>query len=331
MTMAFSGAGRPAPAAPGMTVPPSPKGPSTQDVLAKFAKPQPAKTEPPKKPKGRGRSFLVIITSAALALGGAAWFFLFRDTKSLKTAVSMDSGRPPVGGEISDEGAAPARKPGMFAPRSSAQPGTAAPAPAPTAAPMLPASGQPGPQSFPEESPAAPSPAATPAPAAPSAASRDERPAAIDLVKDFPLDDERGTVGAWLQYSYAASPGAANTEKWDAGAVEESTYLVQYTVQPADQKIREAITYLFEADVERRIVRGKNPAAKELLSGGGARPRAKAKPAKPAKTRKKAVRKRPVPEAPKEVPLAPLPTDAELAPPADEDSSFHSDTVQPNL
>jgi len=277
--------------------------PTTQEVLAQLAQPQRAKTATPAKPKGRQRTFLIVIGVAAAGLVGAGWFF-FHDAKDIKTAVSMDSGRRPVGGEVSDEGLlAPGTRP---APQAAPQPKPADQTAAPQAQPQ----------------------AAAPAPAAPVAAAeaiRDERPAAIDLVKNFPLDGDRGTIGAWLQYSFAASPGEESTEKWDAGAVEESTYLVQYAVQPSGQKIREAITYLFEADVARKTVRGKNPAAQKLLAGG-ARPKAK-----PVKPKKKAVRKRAAPTPPKEVPLLPLPSDSDLVPPAGDDSAFRSDTVQPNL
>jgi len=306
MTMAFSGAA---------VMPPPTTGPSTQEVLAKLAKPAPAKTEPPKAPKVRSKAFLFIIGAASAVLVAAAWFFLFRDAKGLKTALRMDSDRSPVGAEVSDESAA-AAKPNSAAPAPPTAPQTTAP-PATAATPTPPSA--PGPQ---DSVPAAP--------AAPAESIRDERPAAITLVKEFPLDGDRGTIGQWLQYSFAATPGAQNEEKWDAGAYEESTYAVKYTVQPAGQ---DAITYLFEADAARKTVKGMNTAARELLAGHSpARGRSKAK-ARPAKTKKRTPPRRvaaPAP-GPKAVPLLPLPSDAELTPPAEDESAFRSDTVQPNL
>ena len=106
MTMAFSGAAVLPPSAAGAVVMPPPSaGPSTQEVLAKLAKPVPAKTAPPKAPKGRSKTFLIIIGSASAVVVAAVCFFLFRDSKGLKTALQMDSGRPPVGAEVSDESA----------------------------------------------------------------------------------------------------------------------------------------------------------------------------------------------------------------------------------
>jgi hypothetical protein len=302
MTMAFSAGVGPSampsalPAAGPALMPSPAAGPSTQQVLAKLAKPAPAKTEPPKAPsKGRAKTFLIIIGAASVVVVGAAWFFLFRDSKGLNTALRMDSGRPPVGAEVPEESARTA-KPPLAAPPPAAQP--------------------------------APQPAA-PEPAPQAEAIRDERPAAIELVKEFPLDGDRSTIGQWLQYSFAATPGAQNEEKWDAGAYEESTYAVKYTVQPAG---KDAITYLFEADVARKTVKGMNEASRKLLAGGTpvrGKPAAKARPVQPKK-RTPPRRAAPAPP-PKEVPLLPLPSDAELAPPAEDESAFRSDTVHSNL
>jgi hypothetical protein len=312
MTMAFSGASAmPLPTAGPAVMALPPAGPSTQEVLAKLAKPVPAKTEPPKPRQGRAKPFLIGIGIASVVVVAAAWFFLFRDSKGLKTALQMDSGRSPVGAEMSAEESAGAAKPkpAAPAPQSASQP-----APAPQAAASQPQ-----------------------APAAPAEEIRDERPAAIDLVKEYPLDGDRGTVGQWLQYSFAASPGAQSEEKWDAGAYEESTYAVKYTVQPAG---KDAITYLFEADVARKTVKGMNTAARELLAGRSPAPGKPAAKARPAKARPAAPKKRTPPKhsaapaaapAPKAVPLLPLPSDEELTPPAEDESSFRSDTVQPNL
>ena len=317
MTMAFSGAAAMPPSAAGPAIMPAPSaGPSTQEVLAKLAKPAPAKTEPPRAPKGRSKAFLIIIGAASVVVVAAAWFFLFRDSKSLKTALRMDSGRSPVGGEVSDESAG-AAKPKSAAPA----PPAAQPAPQAATPPLtpnaLPNARQDG-------------GAAAPPPAAQAEEIRDERPVAIALVKEFPLDSDRGAIGQWLQYSFAATPRAQNEEKWDAGAYEENTYAVKYTVQPAG---KDAITYLFEADIARKTVKGMNTAARELMAGRsparGKSP-AKARPAKPKKRTPPRRAAAPAP-APKAVPLLPLPSDAELTPPAEDESAFRSDTVQPNL
>ena len=170
-----------------------------------------------------------------------------------------------------------------------------------------------------------------PEPAAPQAPEPvfDPSAAAIELVKGYPLDGDKGTIGQWLQFSYMSGQGT--TERWDAGAVEETTFMVSYTVQP---KGREAITYLFEADVTRGTVLGKNPLARELLAGGPPKPKASAQPA-PARRRARAAkpkaREPQEPQAPKELPLLPLPSDTELLPPSEEAGSFNSDTIQGGL
>ena len=223
-------------------------------------------------------------------------------TKSLKTAMQMDSGRPRVGDEVPNESAGPAKP--KFTP--------------PPKAPAQPAPAQP-----PVTQPAAPEPAPQ------TEAIRDERPAAIELVKEFPLDGDRSTIGQWLQYSFAATPGAQSEEKWDAGAYEESTYAVKYTVQPAG---KDAITYLFEADVARKTVKGMNETSRKLLAGNTpVRGRATAK-ARPVRPQKRTPPRRTVAPAPipKEVPLLPLPSDADLTPPAEDESAFRSDTVRSN-
>ena len=301
MTMAFSRSGAAiAPAA----------FPSTQEVLAKLSKPEPPKSEPPKAVKVRSKTPLIIIGAASAVVIAAAWFFLFRNAKDLKTAVRMDSGRPPVGSEMPEESAAGAK------PRAAAAaPAPQAAQPAQLAQPVQPAKG----------GATAPAPAAQP----PAADIRDERPAAITLVKEFPLDGERGSIAKWLQYSFAATPGTQNDEKWDAGAYEENTYAVKYMVQPAG---KEPITYLFEADLANQMVKGMNAAAKDLLAGRSPA-KAKAK-AKARKAKKRAPRRRASPAPAKPAAVLPLPSDAELAPPAQpaqDDSAFRSDTVQPNF
>jgi len=311
MTMAFSGTA---------VMPPPAFGPSTQEVLAKLAKPSPAQTEPPKTPKSSSKTFLLLIGAASAVVVAAAWFFLFRDSKGLKTALQMDSGRPPVGTEVSDESTG-AAKPQSTAP----EPQTAQTSPQ--------ASAQPVSTDTPPSAPgrqAGGSTAPPQTPAAQTETAHDERPTAIALVKEFPLDGDRGTISQWLQYSFAATPGAQIEEKWDAGAYEESTYAVKYTVQPAG---KDAITYLFEADVTRKTVKGMNATARKLLAGRSPAQGKSTTKARPAKPKKRTPPRRGAISAPKHkaVPLLPLPSDVELTPPAEDESAFRSDTVQPNL
>ncbi|MDD5302661.1 MAG: hypothetical protein PHS14_06065 [Elusimicrobia bacterium] len=169
---------------------------------------------------------------------------------------------------------------------------------------------------------AQPAPAAPPAPPpGPSAG----HAAAIEAVKNFPLDGGRGTVGRWLQYSYTADPNAG-TEEWNASTTGDSTVLVEYRLVPGASGGRGAL-YLFEVDPN-GIVMGKNIEARQMLAGGPPpeAPKAKKKPAKKAAPKRRAVR-----EEPKEVPLLPLPDSGELRPPAEDDGTFGSDTINSGI
>jgi len=213
--------------------------------------------------------------------------------KDLKQMTDLDDGRARLGAEATDD----ASRPPMVKPKM-----------------------------------AAPIPDAAAVEAASRAASQAKLDAAVDMVKAFPLDGERGTVAQWLQFSYSASPDAGK-ESWSASETAEKTYLVEYRFTPSARG--EEVHYLFEVDMDRGFVIGKNIDAKSVLAGG---PRAavekakpKAKPRKPAARAKTAVKrsaKRPAAEtAPKDVPLLPLPSEGELRPPAEDDGAFNSDTV----
>jgi hypothetical protein len=130
------------------------------------------------------------------------------------------------------------------------------------------------------------------------------------LVKNYPLYGDRGTVVQWLQYAFNASAGEGSKEEWTAGALDKTTYLVQYRFLPGRQtSIQEAISYLFEADTARKTVKGSNPAARELLGG--------ALPSKPKRPRISIPqRQRLIPKKEKAEPRSPLkPASSELAPP----------------
>jgi hypothetical protein len=239
-----------------------------------------------------------LIGAAALVIVMAVVGALFlRHPKDLKQMTDLDDGRARVGAEPTDDAShLPMVKPKMAAP--------------PAAAP--------------------------PAAEAPQAASQAKLDAAVSVVKDFPLDGERGTVAQWLQFSYSASPDAGK-ESWSASETADKTYLVEYRFTPSTRG--EEVHYLFEVDMDRGFVIGKNLDATSVLAGG---PRAvaetakpKAKPRKPASRPKKAA-KRAVKRAadditPKDVPLLPLPNEGELRPPAEDDGAFNSDTVNSGL
>lgn len=162
------------------------------------------------------------------------------------------------------------------------------------------------------------------APPAPPPGPPAEHVAAIEAVKDFPLDGDRGTVGRWLQYSYTASPGAG-TEEWNASTTGDRTVLVEYRLVPGSELGKGAL-YLFEIDGN-GIVTGKNIEARQMLAGAPPpeAPKAKKKPVKKAAPRRRVI------EEPKEVPLLPLPDSGELRPPAEDDGTFGSDTINSGI
>lgn len=152
-----------------------------------------------------------------------------------------------------------------------------------------------------------------------------EHTTAIGVVKDFPLDGGRGSVGRWLQFSYTANPGAG-VEEWNASTTGDNTLLVEYRLVPGAAGGRGAL-YLFEVDAN-GIVTGKNIEARQMLAGGppAEAPKAKKKPAKKVGSQRHAIR-----ETPKEVPLLPLPDSGELRPPAEDGGTFDSDTVNSGI
>ncbi len=296
------------------------------DVVARLARPQtsaPTAVKPPRRVNRMVVTLLLVLTVVAAAV----FFLFFRNPKDLTTMVSMGSDQKPLGAEVPEQTEPkPFAAPPAAAPPAAVSPAPqASPAPVASQAPTAPAPA-PQPPAFPAQPQASPAPVASPAPpASPASAApaADAGDAAIALVKGFPLDGSRGTVGAWLQYSFAANPGDGAKEQWTAGAVDANTYLVQYQVTGAAQPVN----YVFEADLQRQIVLGRNPDARQLLAGEPAKP--KKRPSKPRrKAKKKAARRKPRAAAPSRPPdLLPLPTDAELMPPAEDDASFHDPTV----
>lgn len=280
--------------------------PSTEEALARLAKPAPAPATKAPRPPRSNKPFLIGAGVLVVVMGVVGYLFL-RHPKDLKQMTDLDDGRSRLGAEPVTEDAV---RPPLVKPKMAAPPSEPA-APVPLSAPASP---------VPDAAEAA------------RAASQAKLDAAVAAVKDFPLDGDRGTVAQWLQFSYTASPGAGQ-ESWTASETGPDTYLVDYRFTPA--RGGDEVHYMFEVDMDRGFVIGKNLDAKSVLAGGPKiaaekpKPKAKAKPRKPA--RKKAPR-RPVEDAqPKEVPLLPLPDEGALRPPAEDDGAFNSDTVNSGL
>lgn len=281
----------------GAGAPPAPgEAPSADAVLARLAKPSAPVTAPP-APRPRSKKPF-IIAGVLLVVVFVAIAIMFRSPKDVQDMATLDDGRPRVGTEdASLQAVTPAAPPPM----------------APPAAPV--------PQAVQQQAPA---------PSAPQADTSGPLNAAVELVKGFPLDGDRGTVGAWLQYQYAASADSGR-EDWSASAKEDGTYLVEYKMTPPAGSPNASVVLLFEAIPQLRVIVGKSPEARQLLAGApppveeAPKPRPKARPK--AASKPKASRPKPRVEEPKEVPLLPLPGEGELRPPAEDDGAFGSDTV----
>ncbi len=305
--------------------------PATQEVLARLAKPASAPAPAP-KPRSGGKTFMIlggVLVAALVALGVA----FLRHSRDLKQMAALDDGKPPVGAESAEDASARAAAP---ASGPAATPAPTAPLPAaatmPQAAPATAAAPAPAISTASTSAPAsATSTVAAPAPQAPGPGD-----AAVELVKNFPLDGGRGTVEKWLQFSYSATPDAGQ-ETWNATEQSDGTYLVEYRFVPNVQGAPQ-ISYLFVADPARGYVLGKNRDAHDMLAGGGpvasgvetpkrARRRKAKKPARRPRARPRGAA--PAESTPEDMPQLPLPPTQDAAPPSEGDGDFGSDTIQP--
>ncbi|MBI5884147.1 MAG: hypothetical protein HZB91_13715 [Elusimicrobia bacterium] len=309
-TLAYSPAASSLPVAPGPrplpTPVPTPLEPEAmtggRELLSRLAKPADTASTAPKPKRRRPTWMWIVACAAVLAAVVGIWVVFFQDPKDLKVMFKAGKGDVPVEPE-SEEG------PGPDA--ASVEPGGGS---APTGG----------------TAPAADIPPGGAA-AAGSSPMPDPGKDAVELAKAYPLGGGRGTILAWMQYSFPSSPGDGSKEEWTAGAMDSSTYFVQYkfTPGPGSAALRDPVQYLFEVSLAAKTVVGKNPAAKELLAGKAqpARKPAASKLGKPAAPKKKPKpAARPVPE---EQPAPqPLPNEEDLLPPSDEGAMPATDTVE---
>lgn len=262
-----------------------------REILSRLAKPPESPTTAP-KPKPRRPTWMYAAGGASvLGVVIGIWIMFFQNPKDLRMMFKAGKGDVPVEAEDGDE-----KGPMSATPEPSL--GGTQPKPRVSGGPSVGV----GPDGIPDPN----------------------RPA-IDFTKSYPLEGGRGTIGQWLQYAFSATPGDGSKEEWSAGAVEASTYLVQYKFAPgpANAGPREPVSYLFETDLAKKTVVGKNPPAKDLLAGKdqGRKAKQPKKAAPPAAKRPAAKR----PAAP------PIPLDEDLLPPSDEGSSMPSEMVDPGL
>ncbi|MBI4423845.1 MAG: hypothetical protein HY554_08965 [Elusimicrobia bacterium] len=138
----------------------------------------------------------------------------------------------------------------------------------------------PAPTSLSQVKPVPVAPAPAPPPPAPGPGPgpdyiKDTSIAAIEFAMKHPLPGGKGSIGQWLKAAYL-KPGSE--EEWSAGAVEASVYVVSYRAFKGGKAAKlEPVTYLFEADLDKKTIKGRNPAARELLAGAASKPAAREK------------------------------------------------------
>jgi len=225
---------------------------------------EPPSERPSAPPQRKSQKVLLSV----LAVGGVctvALLFLFLRNPKKTAEVMMGS---------------PRKGKGLAAAPGSDEPATAGPfsaGPARQAAPAVPAG------AAPLAAPMTPPPAA-PAPTQPTDFIENNNVKAMELVKQYPLGQAKGSIAQWLKYSFS-SPDAQET--WTSGALSANVYLVYDKVTKVGQAARNAkpiANYGFEVDVVAGSIKGTTPEARDLLASNGVAqpPAAAAAPAAPA-------------------------------------------------
>ena len=100
----------------------------------------------------------------------------------------------------------------------------------------------------------APQPAAKPIPAvAPAVIIKTPEEQAVEIVQNYVLDSNRGTVKNFLSQHYAAQLAAGYTEVWSAEPLHRNTYVVKYRLSKTRQ---EPIMYIFQVDTAKKKLTG---------------------------------------------------------------------------
>lgn len=142
--------------------------------------------------------------------------------------------------------------------------------------------------------------------------------AAIDFAKKQPAGKGKKGVAEWLRSSLVKR---GDEEEWSAGAVEANIYLVSYRYFKGGRAAKqEPLTYLFEVDLDKKTIKGRNPLAKELMGGAAPKPIVE-RPAKRVKKSRPAAPDAPPdrePQTPGAAGEEPAPLDDILGPPGTE-------------
>ena len=76
---------------------------------------------------------------------------------------------------------------------------------------------------------------------------------ALEIVQNYVLDNNRGTVKNFLNQHYADKLAAGYTEVWSAEPLHRNTYVVKYRLSKTRQ---EPIMYIFQADTAKKKLTG---------------------------------------------------------------------------
>jgi len=276
------------------------------------------------KRRKQSKTFLIVLGGSFVCLLVAGVMFLRNPKEVIQLFTMSPKKRSPVDPEQMIAGTSlsqvrpVAPKPGTEGAQAPAQPGnpfppspgpaaaSAAPAPSPAAVPGVPAAAPALPAA-----PPATTPAGNPAPGRDFIA--DSTLAAVDFAKKYALPGGKGRVAERLRSKYM---NQGDEEVWEAGAVEANVFLISYRYFKGGRAAKqEPVTYLFEVDLDKKTMKSRNSAARELLGVPAAK---KAKPARKAPKRVK--KSAPDSEAEPRLgqdPLAPESVDDLLGPPSE--------------
>ncbi len=266
----------PAPAAhTGLSSAPSDSPDKTQRIPVPSVKGGKLEVTPQDKPKKKGGklAFLIIlVVFGSIAAGGLGFFFMGEGASFSEFTMLNLGGKK----------------------KTSALPSQLEPKVVSSETKQIAAQPQPEPQPAAQQAPQA---------AEPEKPANDSIRKALEIVKNYKLSGNRGSVATWFSNSFLSGAAGGANEEWTATPLHGDILVVQYRLLRPKQ---DPMIYQFEVDAAKQdIVRGINNNAIELLSLSSKEKSVSAARAK--KTAPKAKAKPRKPSGPKEVPLLPLP------------------------
>jgi hypothetical protein len=239
----------------------------------KGGKPEVKPQDKPKRKGGRFAFLIILVVFGSIAAGGLGFFFMGEGTSFSEFTMLNLGGKKKAASMPSQleakTTAAPKQQPAAEQPQPAAQ-----------------AEPQPAPQAAEPEKPVS-----------------DNIRKALEIVKNYKLSGNRGSVATWFANSFLSGAAGGANEEWTATPLHGDILVVQYRLLRPKQ---DPMIYQFEVDAAKQdIVRGINNNAIELLDLSSKEKSVSAAPVKKAAPKAKAKPRKP--SRPKEVPLLPLP------------------------